>query len=47
LALNKNSILILPNFPDFSIADNIVQIINRSLGIDIAKAIDPATGKSA
>jgi flagellar P-ring protein precursor FlgI len=45
LALNKSSISILLNTPDFSTADNMAKIINRSLGIDIAKAIDPTTVK--
>ncbi|RLB11720.1 MAG: flagellar biosynthesis protein FlgA [Deltaproteobacteria bacterium] len=42
---NKNSISILLNSPDFSTADNIAKVINESLGIDIAKAIDPTTVK--
>jgi len=45
LTLNKSSISILLNTPDFSTADNMAKIINRSLGIDIAKAIDPTTVK--
>ena len=42
-SLNRNSISIVLNSPDFNTADNIAKTINKYLGINIAKAIDPAT----
>ena len=45
LALNRDSVSIVLNSPDFTTADNISKVINRNLGINIAKAIDPTTIK--
>ncbi len=45
LALNKDSISIVLNSPDFSTANNIAKVINHNLGKNIARAIDPTTIK--